>query len=108
MDPGTRSLLEWISIGLAAPVLFSAGGVVTTAWAKSGTGAAAFCQVPVTPTGDLLAAALADNDNKPDGAQFEALCEIEWKQTIAPIGGVTQLVASTKTFKIILARDLVV
>ncbi len=25
MDPGTRSLLEWISIGLAAPVLFSAG-----------------------------------------------------------------------------------
>lgn len=25
MDPATRSLLEWISIGLAAPVLFSAG-----------------------------------------------------------------------------------
>ncbi|MBK9519985.1 MAG: heavy metal translocating P-type ATPase [Anaeromyxobacter sp.] len=25
MDQGTRSLLEWISIGLAAPVLFSAG-----------------------------------------------------------------------------------
>jgi hypothetical protein len=87
-------------------VILSAGGVATTDWLKSGTGAAAVFQVPVEVTGDALASALA-NYEADAGTKFDALCEIEWKQVVA-VGGVTELVSSTRTFKVTIERDLVV
>ena len=88
-------------------VLFAAGGMATTNFAKSGAGAAAFFQVPVAVSGDALAAALG-NYEADAGTEFAALCEIEWKQTISAVGGVTELISSSKTFQVEIARDLVV
>jgi len=86
--------------------LFSAGGVATTDWAKSGVGANAFFRVPVVATSASLAAALADNEEDA-GTKFSALCEIEWKQAISAVGGVTELIASSQTFLVTIERDLV-
>ena len=88
-------------------LLLEAGGVATAYFSKSGTGAAAFFQVPVAVTSAALASALS-NYEADAGTEFAALCEIEWKQTITAVGGVTELVSSSKTFHVEIARDLVV
>ena len=87
--------------------ILTAGGAVTTAWTKAGSGSSAVCRLPVTVEGAGIATALANYESDA-GTQFDALCEIEWKQALEPpIGGISELVASTKTFKVTIARDLV-
>lgn len=87
--------------------ILTGGGAVTTAWTKIGSGTAAVCRLPIVMTSDALAAALSNYEDDA-GTQFDALCEIEWKQAITAVGGITELVASTKTFKVTIARDLVI
>lgn len=80
---------------------------ITPAFAKIGSGASAVFQVPVVVTSAALAAALSDNEADA-GTKFDALCEIEWKQSITPVGGISTLIASSKTFAVTIERDLVV
>lgn len=107
IDPNPNSIKVAFKEVEPDGVLVSAGGAVTTAWTKSGSGAAAVCQVPVTMTSDALASALSSNEDD-KGTKLDALCEIEWRQTITAIGGVTALVSSTRTFAVTVERDLVV
>lgn len=108
LDPNPTSLRLAFKKDETDAVLFTAGGSEGTGFTRSGSGASAVFRVPVTPTGDLLNAAFSDEE-KPTGTQFDALCEAEWKQDLDPaVGGVTELIASTKTATVILARDLVV
>ena len=87
-------------------VLFSAGGLISDTWARSAAvGEAAFFCVPVAITGASLATALANYEDD-GGTKFDALCEIEWRQTISPIGGVSELVSTSRTFKVTLERDM--
>jgi len=90
-------------------VLFEAGGdIADDAWEKNGDGAAAFCKVPVAVTGVALASALGNYEDDA-GTKFDALCEIEWRQALSPaIGGIAELVSSSRTFLVTIERDLVV
>jgi hypothetical protein len=71
--------------------------------------------VPVTVSSDALAAALTNYEDDA-GTKFNALCEIEWKQTITDYFGThtphedtddLNLVSSSKTFLVTIERDLV-
>jgi hypothetical protein len=76
--------------------------------------------VHIRPTGrinpsDALAAALTNYEDDA-GTKFNALCEIEWKQTITDYFGThtphedtddLNLVSSSKTFLVTIERDLV-
>ena len=107
LDPDpTEIYIAFKELETEAAIL-TGGGVVTTAWTKTGSGAAAVCRLPIVMTSDALASSLSNYENDA-GTQFDALCEIEWKQAITAVGGITELVASTKTFKVTIARDLVV
>ncbi|TSA32133.1 MAG: hypothetical protein D4R65_10060 [Verrucomicrobiaceae bacterium] len=107
LDPSPTSIKIAFKEFESEAVLFEAGGLATTDWAKSGSGASAYFQVPVTVTSSALAAALSNYEAEA-GTKFNAICEIEWKQTITAVGGITELVASTKTFTTTIERDLVV
>lgn len=74
--------------------------------AKSGTGAAAFFQLPVAFTGAPLETALSNYEANNKTA-FRAYAEIEWKQTITSTAGVTLLQGTTQTFRIEIVKDLV-
>ena len=109
LDPNPTSIKVGFKELETEAVLFSAGGAVGTTWARSDiSGDASVFFVPVTVTSDALASALSNYENDA-GTRFNALCEIEWKQELpAAIGGVSELVSSTRTFLVTLERDLVV
>lgn len=89
-------------------VIFESGGMEGTDWSRSAeVGAGAVYYVPVAAVGPLAAAALS-NYEKDEGTEFDALCEIELQISITPVGGVDTLVISSNSFRVRLARDLVV
>jgi len=112
LDPAPTDLAIAFKELETESVLFSAGGSKTATppdFMQVGTGAAAVCQVPVTVTSDALASALSNYESDA-GTKFNALCEIEWKQTMEHFFGSTDLnlVSSSKTFLVTIERDLVV
>lgn len=89
-------------------VLFEAGGEEGTDWKRSTeVGAGAVYYVPVSVDGGLTVGALSNYEDD-DGTFFDALCEIELQISITPVGGVDTLVISSNSFRVRLARDLVV
>jgi hypothetical protein len=78
--------------------------VLSTAFARTGSGTAAVCKMPVNMADDDVASALS-NYEKTTGTSFEALAQIQWKQAVS-IAGVTELIKTTSTFKVLVTREL--
>jgi len=114
LDPTLTSLKFAFKEIESEGVLFTAGGaaLATTGltvsnFAKVGSGATAYFQVLVTASGDALVAALS-NYEADGGTKFNALFEAEWKQDVTAGGGTAALVASSKTKRVTIERDLIV
>lgn len=89
--------------------LLSAGGASGSAtWLKLGAGDATSFQLFATLESDLLRGALAEEEDD-DTTQFVALGEFEWKHEnkTMPLIGNAILRASTRTFGVMIPRDLI-
>lgn len=103
---GTRVDLTLATLKITLKELEPEGAIATASnFVKTGSGATAQFEIPLTLTDSALAAALS-NYEADAGTTFPALAEIEWTRSITHNGSPLTLRSSTPTFRVTLDRDL--